>query len=529
MSNTARPKSAGEKITADEINRDLPILATAGEDIVVSSTPQAVYVKDADGECYKTNASTNTETIRNFVGFARTTGSNGNTFALQHNGIVAGFTGLDAGKKYYLTNSVGAIGTTPGTYKKLVAIAISTTEIKLVDTGLLQIAQTITGIKTFTSIPLLPASDPTTDNQAVRKSYVDLAEFGDKKDGNVTISTSVTLTEDKNYKKLTIASGGILNMDGYRVYAEEIDLQVGGEINLDGGDASGKTKGAQAHSNGTLFASADGETGANNPPTYGNGIDGADGDDFTSGIGSTGASGGDGGQDGNDSYIPGSGGDAGSVTAPNVVLDAVKKMLDFVDFDNTGIMQIYRGSAGSGSGASGSGGHANSVGGYGGGSGASGGTVYLFIGKITINGIININGGDDGNRENGHFGDNEASGAGGGGGAGSGGVLILYTRELNGSGTININGRDGGDGGDGANNSYENGNGSDGGDGGNGGNGGVFYKIFDVDNSSLTVNVSAGSGGAAGSAGTGGSSGNPGSVGSAGSSGSVGTINSIEI
>lgn len=33
--------------------------------------------------------------------------------------------------------------------------------------------QTINGVKSFVSIPVLPASDPTTDNQAVRKAYVD--------------------------------------------------------------------------------------------------------------------------------------------------------------------------------------------------------------------------------------------------------------------------------------------------------------------------------------------------------------------
>lgn len=33
--------------------------------------------------------------------------------------------------------------------------------------------QTVNGIKTFSSIPVLPASDPTTANQAARKSYVD--------------------------------------------------------------------------------------------------------------------------------------------------------------------------------------------------------------------------------------------------------------------------------------------------------------------------------------------------------------------
>jgi hypothetical protein len=33
--------------------------------------------------------------------------------------------------------------------------------------------QTVAGVKTFSSIPVLPASDPTTDNQLVRKSYID--------------------------------------------------------------------------------------------------------------------------------------------------------------------------------------------------------------------------------------------------------------------------------------------------------------------------------------------------------------------
>lgn len=33
--------------------------------------------------------------------------------------------------------------------------------------------QTVAGIKTFTSIPVLPASSPTTDNQAARKKYID--------------------------------------------------------------------------------------------------------------------------------------------------------------------------------------------------------------------------------------------------------------------------------------------------------------------------------------------------------------------
>jgi hypothetical protein len=41
----------------------------------------------------------------------------------------------------------------------------------------LNIAETIGGVKTFSSIPVLPASDPTADNEAVRKAYVDNSFF----------------------------------------------------------------------------------------------------------------------------------------------------------------------------------------------------------------------------------------------------------------------------------------------------------------------------------------------------------------
>jgi hypothetical protein len=45
--------------------------------------------------------------------------------------------------------------------------------------------ETIAGVKTFSSIPVLPASDPTTANQACRKSYVD---------GLATVSSSQTVS-----------------------------------------------------------------------------------------------------------------------------------------------------------------------------------------------------------------------------------------------------------------------------------------------------------------------------------------------
>lgn len=48
-------------------------------------------------------------------------------------------------------------------------------------------AQTVAGVKTFSSIPVLPASDPTTANQAARKSYVDTQL-------STSIGTAVLLT-----------------------------------------------------------------------------------------------------------------------------------------------------------------------------------------------------------------------------------------------------------------------------------------------------------------------------------------------
>lgn len=49
--------------------------------------------------------------------------------------------------------------------------------------------QTVAGIKTFSSIPVLPASDPTTANQATRKSYVDTLDGANVKlTGNQSIS-----------------------------------------------------------------------------------------------------------------------------------------------------------------------------------------------------------------------------------------------------------------------------------------------------------------------------------------------------
>jgi hypothetical protein len=52
--------------------------------------------------------------------------------------------------------------------------------------------QTIAGVKTFSSIPVLPGSDPTSDNQASRKAYVDRENV---KNSGHTVGTPISDTE----------------------------------------------------------------------------------------------------------------------------------------------------------------------------------------------------------------------------------------------------------------------------------------------------------------------------------------------
>jgi len=64
-----------------------------------------------------------------FLGFVNATVAIGDTVTLIANGIVSGFTGLTTGAKYYVQDTAGTIGTTNGTYDILVGIAISTTQL----------------------------------------------------------------------------------------------------------------------------------------------------------------------------------------------------------------------------------------------------------------------------------------------------------------------------------------------------------------------------------------------------------------
>jgi len=100
---------------------------TAGATINGATLPVPVYQNKTDNEFYACDG--NDTAAMKFLGFAVSNGTDGATFNVQFTGIVSGFTGLDEGEKYYLSDTVGTISTTIGTYEVLVGVAISTTEL----------------------------------------------------------------------------------------------------------------------------------------------------------------------------------------------------------------------------------------------------------------------------------------------------------------------------------------------------------------------------------------------------------------
>lgn len=87
--------------------------------------------------------------------------------------------------------------------------------------------QTLGGTKTFSVIPVLPSSDPTTDNQAARKAYVDASK------------SQSTINSQTNYYQLVLADAGktvIMNSSSARAVTipsnGTVDYPIGTIINV---------------------------------------------------------------------------------------------------------------------------------------------------------------------------------------------------------------------------------------------------------------------------------------------------------
>lgn len=96
-------------------------------------------------------------------------------------------------------------------------------------------AQNIAGVKTFSSIPVLPASDPTSANEASRKSYVDAvkvktliwfisgaAAVGTNVSARLKLNFSGTITKAKAYAKTAPVGSNLIfdiNKNGTSIWA----------------------------------------------------------------------------------------------------------------------------------------------------------------------------------------------------------------------------------------------------------------------------------------------------------------------
>ncbi len=104
---------------------------TSGEAFSVGN---ALYVKASDGRLYKT-AGTSDESTYSFVGIALEAASASGQVKkyARPGGIVTGLTSLTAGSYYFVSDTAGAIATTPGTRYAKVGQALSTTVLRVTE------------------------------------------------------------------------------------------------------------------------------------------------------------------------------------------------------------------------------------------------------------------------------------------------------------------------------------------------------------------------------------------------------------
>lgn len=343
------------------------------------------------------------------------------------------------------------------------------------------------------------------------------AMFGAATDGNVTVSSPITLTRDMAYGNLTITGAGSINTAGFTIYvAGTLDLSnaAAGAITNNGASgtaAVGATAGTGSPAAYGLTTSAQGSAPAGKGgPTGANGTNGLAGacniGAASVSMGGASQAAGAGGASGTP-HTGGIGNSSAALTAIQNLLIPPNAPLLFVTTGASSVPYAVNGGCSGPSGGSGAGDVSFSGGGSGGGGAGAGGIrIFAWViarGTNTAQSIIQAKGG------NGGAGGAAAGGtAGGGGGSsgGGGGWEQIVAGSLTGSPIINaldVSGGNGGAGGNGA----STGGGGQGGGGGNGG--GIQVTVLATHTATQsTFNVA----GAAGTAATG-ATGGPGGAG----------------
>jgi hypothetical protein len=247
---------------------------------------------------------------------------------------------------------------------------------------------------------------------------------GTDADPNIGTGATMTLSRDMYYADLTIATGGTLRTNGYRVFVKGTTTLNGtGQINHNGNNASGRTAGGGRLS-GTLGSSAAGGAGGTVNKGGSNG----------STVSTNTMMGGPGGAGGDATGTGGrTGGNGGNGTSPTTANGGAQVWNDYTN----AVRGVNAGGTKLNGGCGGGGGGATSLN-VGGGGGGGAGVLVLISQTITGTGTISANGG---------AGADGAGTAGGGGGGGGGAIVLIYTNLSVNLANITASGGTGGTGG----------------------------------------------------------------------------------
>lgn len=259
----------------------------------------------------------------------------------------------------------------------------------------------------LTGTPTVPtAAAATNTTQAASTAFVTAAvaagtstavagSYGDGSDGNVSISTTVTLTRDMFYDTLTVTGTGVLKPSSFRVYCKTAcNVQASGVIQANGGASATTGAGGAGGGAGTLGQGKAGAAG-------GTGVGGT-GSVSSNSLGGIGGNGGSG--------TPNAGGVAVTPTA----IAATNGELRTLPQASIGLAigTTTSQANGGGAGAAGGGDGVNA----GGGGGGGGGVIIINARSINNQGTISVTGGNGGSPTVGNC---------GGGGGGGGGLVII--------------------------------------------------------------------------------------------------------
>ena len=221
-------KVAGEELTAAEMIKvkntsglkDLD----AGETIDGAILPVAVYQDASDNEVYACDG--NDTTKLQFIGFAITDSTDGNSIIVQASGVVSGFTGLTEGVDYYIQDDK-TIGATEGTYILRVGKAISETEILII--------QGEKGLQLLVASDILRASADTERSGSgilTKKKEILIREAGTIRVKFDLKSTDAQDAQGVIYKNGTTYGTDRYTGNTYETFSEDLEFEVGDLIQL---------------------------------------------------------------------------------------------------------------------------------------------------------------------------------------------------------------------------------------------------------------------------------------------------------